>query len=124
MHSDTRLFHRADPDFPTTQVLQQRLIAAGRVAGEGPLAHRPGAGKSPPSPRRTTPRPVPPPVERPHAPCVEPPAATRPASIPLGETDTGTLNLDLGMDDEIIQGEASPLLKKATWRGRAYTAQG
>jgi hypothetical protein len=38
---------------------------------------------------------VPPPVERPHAPCVEPPAATRPASIPLGETDTGTLNLDL-----------------------------
>ena len=31
----------------------------------------------------------------------------------------GSLNLDLGMDEEIVQGEASPLLKKATWRGRA-----
>jgi NADPH2 dehydrogenase len=28
------------------------------------------------------------------------------------------LNLDLGMDDEISQGEASPLLKKAFWGGR------
>jgi len=29
-----------------------------------------------------------------------------------------SLNLDLGMDDEIIQGEASPLLQKTTWNGR------
>jgi len=29
-----------------------------------------------------------------------------------------SLNLDLGMDDEIIQGEASPLRQKATWCGR------
>ncbi len=29
-----------------------------------------------------------------------------------------SLGLDLGMDDEIVQGETSPLLKKATWRGR------
>jgi NADPH2 dehydrogenase len=29
-----------------------------------------------------------------------------------------SLQLDLGMDDEIVQGDASPLLKKATWRGR------
>jgi 2,4-dienoyl-CoA reductase-like NADH-dependent reductase (Old Yellow Enzyme family) len=30
----------------------------------------------------------------------------------------GSLNLDLGMDDEIIQGEASPLLGKIAWKGR------
>jgi 2,4-dienoyl-CoA reductase-like NADH-dependent reductase (Old Yellow Enzyme family) len=29
-----------------------------------------------------------------------------------------SLNLDLGMDDEVIQGETSPLLQKTTWRGR------
>jgi NADPH2 dehydrogenase len=29
-----------------------------------------------------------------------------------------SLNLDLGMDDAIVQGETSPLLKKAVWRGR------
>ena len=29
-----------------------------------------------------------------------------------------SLNLDLGMDDEIVQGEASPLLKKLSWKGR------
>ena len=28
-----------------------------------------------------------------------------------------TLGLDLGMEDEIVQGEASPLLKKAAWHG-------
>jgi NADPH2 dehydrogenase len=30
----------------------------------------------------------------------------------------GTLNLSLGVDDEIIQGDASPLLQKINWRGR------
>jgi hypothetical protein len=39
-----RIFRRSDPDFPTTPTLQQRLVAAGRVEGEGPNA-----------PRRTTP---------------------------------------------------------------------
>ena len=29
-----------------------------------------------------------------------------------------SLNLDLGMDDDIVQGEASPLLQRASWRGR------
>jgi len=29
-----------------------------------------------------------------------------------------SLNLNLGMDDEIIQGDASPLRQKASWRGR------
>ncbi len=29
-----------------------------------------------------------------------------------------SLNLDLGMDDEIVQGEASPLLKKISWKGK------
>ena len=29
-----------------------------------------------------------------------------------------SLNLDLGMDDEIIQGDASPLRQKTSWRGR------
>jgi hypothetical protein len=36
MLSDTRLFHRSDPDFPTTAILQQRLVAAGRVAQARP----------------------------------------------------------------------------------------
>lgn len=38
MMDDTRLFRRSDPDFPTTRVVQQRLVAAGRVHGEGPRA--------------------------------------------------------------------------------------
>ena len=29
-----------------------------------------------------------------------------------------SLHLDLGMDDEIVQGEASPLLNKISWKGR------
>jgi NADPH2 dehydrogenase len=33
-------------------------------------------------------------------------------------THLQNLNLDLGMDDEIVQGDASPLLKKISWRGR------
>ena len=28
------------------------------------------------------------------------------------------MNLDLGLDEEIIAGDASPLLQKTTWRGR------
>lgn len=38
MMDDTRLFRRSDPDFPTTRAVQARLVAAGRVEGEGPRA--------------------------------------------------------------------------------------
>ena len=37
MLTDDRLFRRSDLDFPTTRVMQKRLVAAGRVEGEGPL---------------------------------------------------------------------------------------
>ena len=36
-----RVFRRSDPDFPTTPAVQKRLVAAGRVQGEGPLAFAP-----------------------------------------------------------------------------------
>src|SRR4051794_640935 len=38
MLDNPRLFRRTDTDFPTTRALQERLVAAGRVEGEGPLA--------------------------------------------------------------------------------------
>jgi len=38
MFDSTRIFRRSDPDFPTTRAAQERLVAAGRVQGEGPLA--------------------------------------------------------------------------------------
>jgi len=34
MMDDARLFRRADPDFPITRAVQQRLVAAGRVEGD------------------------------------------------------------------------------------------
>jgi hypothetical protein len=36
MMSDTRLFRQSDPDFPTTKAARMRLIAVGRVEGQGP----------------------------------------------------------------------------------------
>lgn len=80
MLDDTRLFRRTDPDFPTTRAVQARLVAAGRVEGEGPHAdaacpQQLGAGSVP----RSTPR-----LPIPDGP-----------SIPLGDTDAGTLHLDL-----------------------------
>jgi NADPH2 dehydrogenase len=39
-------------------------------------------------------------------------------SVPDFRRHLESLGLDLGLDDEIIQGDASPLLKKASWRGR------
>lgn len=36
MMDDARLFRRTDPDFPTIRAVQQRLVDAGRVDGEGP----------------------------------------------------------------------------------------
>jgi len=77
MMSETRLFRRNDPDFPTTQAVQQRLVDAGRVAGEGPLA-APALGDVSEA--------------RLHAPALPIPDGP---SIPLGETDRGTLHLDL-----------------------------
>ncbi len=38
MFGSPRIFRRSDPDFPTTRAVQDRLVAAGRVEGEGPLA--------------------------------------------------------------------------------------
>lgn len=80
MLDDTRLFRRSDPDFPTTRAVQQRLITAGRVAGEGPL--------NPAMLHRTA-----------DAMAIPPAGARHPIpagpSIPLGESDAGTLHLDL-----------------------------
>ncbi len=80
MMDDQRLFRRTDPDFPTTRAAQARLVAAGRVAGEGPLRHgpdhRPGV------------------ATRDGGAAVSLPVPDGP-SIPLGETEHGTLHLDL-----------------------------
>ena len=82
MMDDARLFRRTDPDFPITRAVQQRLVAAGRVEGEGPLAARASAGAGTGqvagagAPVRASPEPDGP-------------------SIPLGETGHGTLHLDL-----------------------------
>lgn len=38
MFDNPRIFRRSDPDFPTTRAVQDRLVAAGLVEGEGPLA--------------------------------------------------------------------------------------
>lgn len=46
MLDNPRIFRRSDPDFPTTEALQKRLVAAGRVEGEGPLASRAQTGTS------------------------------------------------------------------------------
>jgi len=86
MMTDTRLFRRTDPDFPTTKAVQQRLVHAGRVQGEGP--HEPGrtytaADRQPVSDGAPRGQPLA------HLPLPEGP------SIPLGETERGTLHLDL-----------------------------
>ena len=49
MMNDARLFRRSDPDFPTTRIARNGLIAAGRVVGEGPDA--PGPEHRPPTPQ-------------------------------------------------------------------------
>jgi hypothetical protein len=45
MFDSPRIFRRSDPDFPTTPAVQRRLIDAGRVEGEGPLASPRNAGQ-------------------------------------------------------------------------------
>jgi hypothetical protein len=86
MMTDTRVFRRTDPDFPITAAVQRRLIADGRVEGEGPHRQFPTG-----------------PAISPAAPAGSPGKATTSGqipvpdgpSIPLGETDRGTLHLDL-----------------------------
>ncbi len=79
MMNDTRVFRRSDPDFPTTVALQRRLIANGRVEGEGPY-RQPPIGLAARS--------------RIDATSLQLPIPDGPA-VPLGETDRGTLHLDL-----------------------------
>ncbi len=45
MFDSPRIFRRSDPDFPTTLAVQRRLVEAGRVEGEGPLASPHNAGQ-------------------------------------------------------------------------------
>ena len=84
MMDDARLFRRTDPDFPTTRAMQQRLVAAGRVEGEGPLATHSSMGTG-----TSTSQGV-----RAGASVPSSPEPNEP-SIPLGETGHGTLHLDL-----------------------------
>ena len=79
MISDTRVFRRSDPDFTTTLAVQKRLVVAGRVDGEEP----------PYIPRGTLEMPTRRDVKAAPLPIPDGP------SIPLGETDRGTLHLDL-----------------------------
>jgi len=80
MMDEHRLFRRTDPDFPTTPAMQARLVAAGRVADEGPQRRGPD--------RETTV------ANRESGAAASLPMPDGP-SIPLGETDRGTLHLDL-----------------------------
>jgi len=79
MTSDTRVFRRSDPDFPITSAVQNRLVASGRVEGEE-TPRRPCAVVVP----RPTPVAVKPSLHVPDGP-----------AIVLGETERGTLHLDL-----------------------------
>ena len=45
MFDSPRIFRRSDPDFPTTPAVRRRLIDAGRVEGEGPLASPPDGAR-------------------------------------------------------------------------------
>ena len=83
MMADSRVFRRSDPDFPTTKAVQAHLVAAGRVEGERPLADRKPDGKAS-RPLKTSQPSMPP----------APPIAPA-SSIPLGDSDKGTIHLDL-----------------------------
>ncbi len=100
MMSDTRVFRRSDPDFPTTVAVQKRLVAAGRVDGEGPPCNPRGALEMPPRENvAATPLPIP---DGP--------------SIPLGETDHGTLHLDL---NRLLAGRC--LIQGSSGAGKSQT---
>ena len=88
MMDDARLFHRGDHDFPTTRAAQQRLVDAGRVEGEGPLAGlTPAEAGNEDAPGRVFP-------DAPSFAGLRLPDPDGP-SIPLGATTGGTLHLDL-----------------------------
>ncbi len=107
MMSDTRLFRRTDPDFPVTKAAQHRLIDAGRVEGEGPLRLPTGAGASASGQAR---------------PSSSLPSTTLPVpdgpSIPLGETDQGTLHLDL---NRLLAGRC--LIQGSSGAGKSATVR-
>lgn len=88
MMDDARLFRRGDHDFPTTQAAQKRLIDAGRVEGEGPLAYPPPADAGT---KEAPARPAP------DSPSIASPRTCEPdgPSIPLGTAGQGMLHLDL-----------------------------
>ncbi len=104
MMDDARLFRRTDPDFPVTRAVQQRLVAAGRVEGEGPLAAcaahastRIGKAEDAGTPSPALPEPGGP-------------------SIPLGETGHGTLHLDL---NRLLAGRC--LIQGSSGAGKSMT---
>lgn len=99
---DLRVFRRSDPDFPTTRAVQRRLVDAGRVDGEGPLARpapgnpvAPASGSGQLQPR--TPQPP-----GPH--------------IVLGDTAGGELHLDL---DRLLAGRL--LIQGSSGAGKSAT---
>lgn len=96
---DLRVFRRSDPDFPITRVVQRRLVDAGRVEGEGPRAQASSMTARPPA-ASAGPR-----LAAPDGPCV-----------PLGETDAGTLHLDL---DRLLAGRL--LIQGSSGAGRSAT---
>ena len=105
MMSDTRLFRRTDPDFPVTKAAQQRLVDAGRVDGEGPARFAVGLGVAMPlaadHPSATM---------KPTLPVPDGP------SIPLGETDQGTLHLGL---NKLLAGRC--LIQGSSGAGKSAT---
>jgi len=104
MMDDARLFRRTDPDFPITRAVQQRLVAAGRVEGEGPLAVRAAAASAGTrqAEQATMPGPA---LPEPDGP-----------SIPLGETGRGTLHLDL---NRLLAGRC--LIQGSSGAGKSMT---
>ena len=106
-----RIFRRSDPDFPTTQAVQQRLIAAGQVAGEGPLASTPthalarAAHGNTGLPGRPTTADVAPQKQ-----------AQTAAAVVLGETSHGTLHLDL---NKLLAGRC--LIQGSSGAGKSAT---
>lgn len=103
MMDDARLFRRTDPDFPTTRAVQQRLVAAGRVEGEGPLAARTVVGTGTGQVAKAE---------------VSLPASSEPdgPGIPLGETSHGTLHLDL---NRLLAGRC--LIQGSSGAGKSMT---
>ncbi len=99
---DLRVFRRSDPDFPTTRAVQRRLVDAGRVDGEGPLA-RPAPGS---------------PVAPDSGSGVLQPRTPQPSGphVVLGNTAEGELHLDL---DRLLAGRL--LIQGSSGAGKSAT---